>query len=151
MSPEKAGNAGLGHSGGVVSGHNDSKGPAAPSPTILHFTHKSFPAFHCAITLFSPPSQLALGVTCGPVVGFPGSWEAFISLPPSAALWRNHLTSLDSSQQSLRFHKLYCQLIWRLVLLRALQTCPARKVPSVYSVSSSWLVSIPVSECTCAP
>lgn len=85
MSPEKAGNAGLGHSGGVVSGHNDSKGPAAPSPTILHFTHKSFPAFHCAITLFSPPSQLALGVTCGPVVGFPGSWvdswHSFLFLP----------------------------------------------------------------------
>lgn len=68
-----------------------------------------------------PPSQLALGVTCGPVVGFPGSWVAFISLPSPAALWRNCLTSLDSSEQSLHFHKLYCQLIWRLVLLRALQ------------------------------
>lgn len=148
MVPAKTNNVCLGHSEGIVSGHNDTKGPAAPSPAILDWTHRSFPAWHCAISLFSPPSQLALGVTCGPVVGFP---VAFISLPHPSALWRNFLTSLDSSEQSLHFHKLYCQLIWRLVLLRALQICPTRKVPCVYSASSPWPPSIPVSECTCVP
>ena len=107
------------------------RGQAVPSPAILAWSPEGFHACGRAMSSSFPLSQLTPTVPWG---GLPDRWallRGFQSLPIKAALWRNGLTSLDSSLWVVPAHP-HTVLSSPLepYPAQSAQPCPARRSPA---------------------
>lgn len=127
MGPAQASGACLRHFGGVVCGCSNRKGPSCSQTCDPCLVTQGLPCmWMCHVFLSSsfPPIQLPPTALWG---WFPGRWTAlwgFPSLPPKAALWRNGLTSLDSSLWAVPAHP-------HTVLSSPLEPCPAQSATAL--------------------